>query len=523
MTSPAMATEVPTARPAPPAGALSPGSWVHLLRTLHLGRETGILHLSRGGEKLSLRFIDGHVVSGSQGPVGRLGEILARCGVVSRLDLDRSLEKAALEGRRLGPILVEEGLASREQVQEALRLQVRDVLFTVFFWGFGAYRFEPDQGPAFSEEINLEISTSSLLLEVVSCLESPETLRQGLGDLDQPVVVAKNALHDLVVDRAKLSPGDGYVLSRADGSMTMRQIIETAPLPAPVVEKSLLGLLCAGALDGTSKGSARGLPLPDETIALSREQLLSAGERCAAERREGIEEFLRGLQGKSHFEVLGLRVGASPSEVKDAYLRLAKRFHPDVSRDPAAAPATKAVFLRVSEAYNILGSPDSRARYEERLGLGLAPAELPGPAIAAPSPEEAKPLPEPGEAVRQAEELIAEGKLFEAVSLLDDVVPHMEGRLRQRARLLRIRAYLKTPSGAHPAESELREVLEEAPDSIEACLLLGGLYRDHGLSRRAASYFGKVLELSPDHPQATAQLRTLPLGDNRTLRVRARA
>ena len=118
---------------------------------------------------------------------------------------------------------------------------------------------------------------------------------------------------------------------------------------------------------------------------------------------------------------------------------------------------------------------------------------------------------------------MAEGKAFEAVCLLDDVLPHMGGRLRQRARLLRVRAYLKTPSGAHLGEAELREILDEAPDCIEACMLLGGLYRDHGLHRRAASVFGKVLELRPDHPQAKAQLRTLPLGDNRSMSVRARA
>jgi curved DNA-binding protein CbpA len=497
--------------------ALSPESLARLLRELHAGQQTGVLHLSRGGERLSLRFLDGHVLNGSHGPVGRLGDILVRCGRISRLDLDRALEKAALEGRRLGPVLVEEGLASREQVQEALRLQVRDVLFAAFFWGFGAYRFEPDEGPAFDEEISLEISTTSLVFEVVSSLESPRSVLEGLLDVDGPIVAAPDAIERLRKDHANLSAADGYVLSRADGLLRVRQIVETAPLPAQAVERSLVALLCCDAVRPRQAHPSSGrLPGPDDTVALPRAALGLEADRVSRERRLEVEQTLHALEGKSHFEVLGLRAEASAEEIRQAYLRLAKRYHPDVTRDPALADLAKAVFLRVSEAYNVLGSADSRARYEERLGLrpaGFPGREAPPKAVPANPADEVRPLPEPADAVRQAEGLIAAGKPFEASALLEDVLPHAEGRLRTYARLLRVRAFLKTPSGARPAEAELREVLKEEPGCLEAGLMLADLYRDHGLNRRAASQYRRILELHPRHPVATAELRALPLGD----------
>jgi hypothetical protein len=501
-----------TTTPPPLAGPLSQGTLVQVLRTLHLGRRTGVIHLSRSSERLTLRLVDGHVVSGAQGAVGRLGDILERCGRLSEADLHVALEKAALEGRRLGPVLVEEGLVSRAQVQEALRLQVRDVLFAAVFWGFGAYRFEADEGPGFDEEISLEIPTSALMLEIVECLESPEAVRQAIGSLDRVVEAVPGAVHRLEEDKATVRPADGFVLSRADGTMTAREIAETSPLPADAVYQSLLSLLCFGAL---RLGAARARKSdPEETVQLPRPVAKAAPTPDRAERRREITTAFDRLPLQSHFDVLGLGAQASPDDVKDAYLRMARRFHPDAVRDPQLADLTeaaKAIFLRLSDAYNVLRSPDSRARYERTMGLASpAPGAPPAPR----REEEKAPLPEPAAAVAQSRQLFADGRFFEVVELVSAVLPHLGGGLREQARLLRVKAYLKTPSGTRQAEAELREMADESPDSVEALLVLGGIYKDNGLNRRAGAAFRKALDRQPGHPQASAALRTLPLGDS---------
>ena len=504
MAGAAVAGRVGMTRPVvPSSGALSPGSLVRILGALHTGRLTGVLQLSRNKEALGLRFLDGHVVSGGHGPVGRLGDILVRCGYVSGKDLEAALRRAAAQGRRLGPVLVEERLVTRQQVQEALRLQVRDVLFAALFWGFGAYRFDPDEGPAGQEEISLEISTTSLVFEVASSLESPDVILAGLADLDAPLQAVADAGEGLRRDGARLSPADGYVLSRADGLTSLRQAVDMAPLAREAVERSLVALLCCGAV-GVRPGARRDRLSPDATLAVSRAALGLDGDWVAREKRAEAERLLRDFPGRNHFEVLGLAAGADPDAVKRAYLRLARQFHPDQARDAALADVCKAVFLRVSEAYNVLTSPDSRARYEASLGR---PAEVVAAPAESPASPGAVPLPEPADALLQAEDLIAAQKPFEAASLLEDVLPHLAGRLRTRARLLRVRAHLKTPSGARPAEAELREILQEDASCLEACLLLGELYYDHGMQRRAAAQFRRALELCPDHPLAGARLQ----------------
>jgi hypothetical protein len=61
-------------------------------------------------------------------------------------------------------------------------------------------------------------------------------------------------------------------------------------------------------------------------------------------------------------------------------------------------------------------------------------------------------------------------------------------------------------------ESELSRAIHDNPASVEAYILLGSLYRDRGLNLRAAALFRTVLQISPGHPRAAAELRTLPFG-----------
>ncbi|HSI74212.1 MAG TPA: J domain-containing protein [Fimbriimonas sp.] len=61
------------------------------------------------------------------------------------------------------------------------------------------------------------------------------------------------------------------------------------------------------------------------------------------------------------YEVLGLAREASADEIKSAYRRLARRYHPDVNPDD---PSAEDKFKEVGEAYSILSDPDRRARFD---------------------------------------------------------------------------------------------------------------------------------------------------------------
>ena len=67
----------------------------------------------------------------------------------------------------------------------------------------------------------------------------------------------------------------------------------------------------------------------------------------------------------NYYDVLGIVPDASQDEIKKAYRRLAKAYHPDVNREPDAA----ARFREINEANQVLSAPDRRAQYDRQVLL----------------------------------------------------------------------------------------------------------------------------------------------------------
>jgi curved DNA-binding protein len=77
---------------------------------------------------------------------------------------------------------------------------------------------------------------------------------------------------------------------------------------------------------------------------------------------------------KSYYDVLGVKKTASEAEIKSAYRKLAKKFHPDVSKEKNA----EARFKELGEAYETLKDADKRAQYDQFQASGARGPFQPG-------------------------------------------------------------------------------------------------------------------------------------------------
>lgn len=64
---------------------------------------------------------------------------------------------------------------------------------------------------------------------------------------------------------------------------------------------------------------------------------------------------------RDYYEVLGLQKGASAEEIKKAYRQLAKKYHPDINKEPGAEEK----FKEINEAYDTLSDDQKKARYDQ--------------------------------------------------------------------------------------------------------------------------------------------------------------
>jgi curved DNA-binding protein len=68
------------------------------------------------------------------------------------------------------------------------------------------------------------------------------------------------------------------------------------------------------------------------------------------------------VQFKDYYETLGVKRGASDTEIKKAFRKLAREHHPDVAKDKKKAEER---FKEINEAYEVLGDPAKRKKYNE--------------------------------------------------------------------------------------------------------------------------------------------------------------
>jgi tetratricopeptide (TPR) repeat protein len=524
-----------------------PSDALTLLARLYRERRSGLLLLGPAEAPLRVLLREGQVVG--LGPVEPpTPATLPRPDDSARLKLERVLAEVGIRRRSAKPAPVDRPATDlRDRVLDALADASSPVAFEE------AAEAPPDVAETAGP-------TEPLILEAVRRLHDGGAVRAALGDLDQRLAATA-----AFAEERTLTLTEGYLLSRIDGLSSARRVLQLAPLDPEEVERSLLGLLLTGRVEYRAAPRAVPWPEPEEPQAgpepgpdaeravespepepLEPEPLepaeaypeaslvepdeLPADEGVEApppaapldpealERRREILDIFQSLPLKNHFEVLGVEPGCSDADVKRAYVALAKRFHPDARRDPRFEDlhdVLGAIFIRVGEAWEVLGDARSRASYEARSGVvrrvreGVSePAEVPAAPAASPPPPAPEYVP-PEDTILQAQLLLLQARYWDAIQVLEAAVPQMQPQRQQnRARILLARAYAKNPNWVRKAKETLQEVVNDDPRSVEAHYELGLLYKAEGMAARAQAMFRRVVELRPDHREAAAELTT---------------
>lgn len=342
--------------PAEYQGELPATPLPQLLHAFYSLRATGLLHLEQGTVHKVIYLRDGYPIFARSNLVREcLGQQLVQQGRISQAECEESLCHSKASGRLQGTVLIEMGLLSPQQLQQALQEQAREKVLEVFTWSSGRWRFLPAKD--FRKEIvGINLSPASLMLQGLrrgvpsGCLEG--VLLQHRGRYLAPVSSPLYRFQEI-----ELTAEDMQIWQACDGSRTLEQLLAQHPFARRSAEQLLAALLLTEMLESH-----------DQPVQAD----IDSGFQSARlrQRREAFLADYEQLMPLDYFALLEVDETTAPAAIRKAYFALVKRLHPDHYHQSGFSPELMSkvvdLFQRVSDAYAVLTDPVKRKEYLAR-------------------------------------------------------------------------------------------------------------------------------------------------------------
>ena len=229
-------------------GSLGPGTLIAVVRALFCGQKSGILQVAQSEEIRKLLFQKGIIKFATTNlPQERLGDYLLKNSRLTAADLEKATKHVG-RGERLGQILIRMKLLTAEELTRFARDHVLHIIFNSFAVKKGEYSFEEADVPL-GQEIKAGLSVAAMIMEAVRRIDPAEAAR--LMN-DETIVLRPSTNEHMRSQPISLGPQEGYLMSRADGNMSVGEIISLSPLPAAETVRTLLGLWSAGLIEDST-------------------------------------------------------------------------------------------------------------------------------------------------------------------------------------------------------------------------------------------------------------------------------
>ncbi|MBK5259514.1 MAG: DUF4388 domain-containing protein [Thermoanaerobaculia bacterium] len=245
-------------------GSLAAFKVADVLTVLSTARKSGTLTVMSYDLATRVVFAEGALVyAESDQERFRLGAILLRQRKITREQVVRIDAAMRRDGARFGQIAVDEGLLSADELRDALKVQVSEVIFDTFVWTVGTFAFiESTRLPEYAVTITIDLA--NLIMEGSRRIEEWQQCVELLPD-SSVVFRVVSAPKD---DKITLTADEWKLLFLVNGQRTIDDLVQDSDEPPLHVYRVLYGLYANKLIEIVRSSPApEELPAnPDETM-----------------------------------------------------------------------------------------------------------------------------------------------------------------------------------------------------------------------------------------------------------------
>ena len=272
-----------------------------IFQLINSERKTGTLHIVRKvGDAEGFVYFRRGKIFGAVSNFNRqpLGERLVNAGHISAAQLHDALEiqRTGKKRRKLGQILISEGLITEEILRTFVKEQIQNTVFDLLPWTDGDFRFFEDQLPA-SEDMGLLLSARKILSQSSTRLDEWDRIRARVPSTKTVFARAEGA--EEKAQAAGFTPLHWKIAELVDGARTVSGIaaalgiseFEASDHLYDLAEAALIGL--AGLEEGQGEIEGQALSLGDSLDAFDAlEELELSPEDLISDRAHYINELV---------------------------------------------------------------------------------------------------------------------------------------------------------------------------------------------------------------------------------------
>lgn len=332
---------------------------------LQRSSKTGILTVTSGDVEKKVYVNNGDLIfSASNSDKDRLGDMLLRDGRLTKEQFDHSVAELKRTGQRQGGILVQLGYLTPGELVSAVTRQVERIIMDIFLMDKGTFEFKEMPLPT-DEIITLKLSTANIIYYGIRSRVRPEQFMTQLPSGDAVISFASDPLN--LFQDIKLDRSGKRIISCIDGKTTINDVLAITRMEKTEAHRIISALLGARVIE--IKGAD--LTSTDEEEGLFVKEILEEAPSPTIDPQfvEMVDNMYGKLKTLNHYEILGIKPEASLPEIKAAYYKEAKRFHPDMHfylTNESVKDKLSEIFISISLAYTILSSRPKREEYDTK-------------------------------------------------------------------------------------------------------------------------------------------------------------